>query len=398
MMTTRFQSINEGESSELGGAGVGTPGVWGEQFSIYLDLVRFLSAAYVMLAHTKYPRFTDGWLNFAGNFANDAVMIFFVLSGLVIAHVTFEKERSLGDYVRARLSRLWSVALPALAVTLLADSVGRQLQPSLYDGAWFAADQPIWRLLCNAVFIGEVWYLDFLPFSNVPYWSINYEFWYYAIFGAFVFSTGYWRFLTLGICGLICGPKILLLLPVWLLGVATHILVERGRGSMAKGLLLAVLPLVTYALYSQSGIHGHLGWVVSKWVGAGFRAEQLSWSKNFLSNYVVGFLVASHFYGMAVLLNASPIFGSAAARVIRVIAGYTFSIYLLHVPLLHFSAALIQIDPSAKADWLLMVAVTALLIVLIGSVSEHKKHVAKKIILQSQACLGRLLRPLVRSA
>ncbi len=40
--------------------------------------------------------------------------MFFVLSGFVIAYVTDGHDRTLADFTLNRLSRLWSVALPAL--------------------------------------------------------------------------------------------------------------------------------------------------------------------------------------------------------------------------------------------------------------------------------------------
>ena len=398
MITSRPHSLNQALSSAHDSASDRVGGVWGEQFSIYLDLVRFLAATYVMLAHTKYPRFTDGWLNSFGYSVNDAVMVFFVLSGLVIAHVTLRNERGFGDYVIARLSRLWSVALPALVVGLLVDSVGTRLQPSLYAGAWYAADHPIGRLLANAGFLGEIWFVDFLPFSNVPYWSINYEFWYYAIFAAFVFTKGWKRYAALTLCALISGPKILLLLPVWLMGVATHQLIERGRPSLPVGLSMALLAPLAYALYTQSGIHGHLGWMASRWLGSEFQNNTLSWSKSFLSNYVVGFLVLAHFLGMAMFLKRVTLFPPVLARLIRTCAGYTFSIYLLHVPLLHFSAALIALDPSSKVDWLTMLSISVTVIILVGSVTEHKKHMVKKILLRVQQQCLRIVNPYMRSA
>ena len=54
--------------------------------SVYLDLIRFIAALLVVLSHAAYPRL-DG-VNFAmfGGFGRDAVMIFFVLSGYVIAY------------------------------------------------------------------------------------------------------------------------------------------------------------------------------------------------------------------------------------------------------------------------------------------------------------------------
>ena len=57
--------------------------------SVYLDALRFLAAALVFVVHANYSQVTGGmpvlW-RFAG-LGNDAVMVFFVLSGFVIAYV-----------------------------------------------------------------------------------------------------------------------------------------------------------------------------------------------------------------------------------------------------------------------------------------------------------------------
>ena len=55
--------------------------------SVYLDLLRFLAAAVVFAGHAYPQRLTGGvpalWRFWS--FGNDAVMVFFVLSGFVIA-------------------------------------------------------------------------------------------------------------------------------------------------------------------------------------------------------------------------------------------------------------------------------------------------------------------------
>ncbi|ALT77272.1 acyltransferase family protein [Paucibacter sp. KCTC 42545] len=349
-------------------------GLWGDQFSIYLDLVRFLAATYVMLAHTKYPRFTDGWLSTIGSYANDAVMVFFVLSGLVIAQVTIHQNRGFADYALARLSRLWSVALPALLITYAADSLGRNLMPELYEGNWAPGDMVFWRLSINALFAGELWFLNLLPFSNVPYWSINYEFWYYAIFASLYFLRGSQRIIATTFCTLICGPKILLLLPVWLLGIAANWLITRTHAHSIWGLLLGLLTPLIYAIYSQSGIHGHLNWMTANWLGIDFTQESLAWSKSFLSNYIVGSLVMLHFYGAAISLKNRNPFGEHSKKWIRSCANYTFSIYLLHMPLLQLNAAILKLDPADKLDWLSMMLLTIFIVILIGEFTEKRKH------------------------
>ena len=56
-------------------------------------------------------------------------------------------------------------------------------------------------------------------FSNVPYWSICYEGWYYIGFGVLTFMPRNRAWALIGLIILVLGPKILLLAPVWAMGV-----------------------------------------------------------------------------------------------------------------------------------------------------------------------------------
>jgi peptidoglycan/LPS O-acetylase OafA/YrhL len=79
-----------------------------------------------------------------------------------------------------------------------------------------------------------------MSFSNVPYWSLCYEFWYYVLFAVLTFTRGRKRLLWCCAVALLIGPKILLLAPVW----ATGVLLQRWTalqhvGRVAGALLLA---------------------------------------------------------------------------------------------------------------------------------------------------------------
>jgi peptidoglycan/LPS O-acetylase OafA/YrhL len=100
--------------------------------SIYLDLVRVTAAQMVVLYHTSFDCFGGAWLRpIFGNTGAPGVIIFFVLSGFVIAWATETKERSFDVYMVNRLARLWSVAIPALALTYVADSIGLAIYPDI---------------------------------------------------------------------------------------------------------------------------------------------------------------------------------------------------------------------------------------------------------------------------
>ena len=59
-------------------------------FSIYLDAIRFCMAFLVFFYHSAFPNFLP-WLPWV-DVGHHAVIVFFVLSGLVIAYVSEAKE------------------------------------------------------------------------------------------------------------------------------------------------------------------------------------------------------------------------------------------------------------------------------------------------------------------
>ena len=87
-------------------------------FSIYLDLVRFVAAVLVYLWHSNQKAIVDGPV-FAGGYGPSAVIVFFVLSGFVIAYVVETKERDWRRYLAGRGARIYSVVVPVVVLTLL---------------------------------------------------------------------------------------------------------------------------------------------------------------------------------------------------------------------------------------------------------------------------------------
>ena len=148
-------------------------------FSIYLDLVRFVAACLVVVYHSNSRLIVEAPLPFS-QYGHSAVIIFFVLSGYVIAFTTATKERNAKVYWASRLSRVLSLALPAVLLTPLLDLIGESLAPALYAGntthglAWL-------RVMSSLLFLNEIWSVSIMSFSNIAYWSLNYEVWYYVL-------------------------------------------------------------------------------------------------------------------------------------------------------------------------------------------------------------------------
>jgi peptidoglycan/LPS O-acetylase OafA/YrhL len=170
-----------------------------------LDVLRGPAAILVFAEHWRnllfidFPELVDPGIGlklfylFSGA-GREAVMIFFVLSGCVIAHVTsgmFRQDRwSWPAYLSARLTRLWVVLLPALLLTAFWDKAGIYLshgRASIYSGNYGSIlIAPVVESLDFMDFVGNFFFLQkiLVPAygSNGPLWSISYEFVYYLAF------------------------------------------------------------------------------------------------------------------------------------------------------------------------------------------------------------------------
>ena len=364
-------------------ASAGSPAPLSNSLSVYLDLLRFLAAMAVFMLHASFHRFTGGlpglWR--LSVFGNDAVMLFFVLSGFVIAHVASRNEHHWKDYSAARLSRLWSICIPALLLTAALDALGMRLAPDLYAFAWYEYDQPVARLLASLLFLNELWFYSVQPFSNTPYWSVGYEFWYYVLFGAAMFLRGRKRVAALAVVAGVMGPKILLLLPVWLAGVWAFRTTLAQRLSAAAALALCVGTFSAYLAYRLLGGADQVKQFSTHWLGPALGAR-LGWSEDFLSHYVVGALVALHFVAARRLLGPQQTVPPWLEAPIRKLASLTFALYLFHNPLLQFFAALVQwLGVWDYQRWVIVLG-PLLVILVIGRWAEQQKAPLKRLLLR----------------
>ena len=357
--------------------------------SVYLDLIRFLAAALVFVVHANYVRFTGGlpvlWRLEA--LGNDAVMMFFVLSGFVIAYVSDEKEKTLKRYAISRFARLYSVAIPALMLTVVADAIGSRLSPHLYNGWWFTADNPAWRISANLLFVNELWFTSVRPFSNRPFWSLGYEFWYYAIFAAAYYLRSWHRYVTLAAITLFVGPKILMLLPVWLLGVWTYYRIKTRPLPELGGAVLAAGSLACYLAFHHLDLPRLLDDVTVRWLGRA-AVEELNWSRYFLSSYVIGALVALHFVGIAAIAPRFQLL--LPERPIRYLASFTFALYLFHYPLLQFFAAVVDSTGTVAYRLPLVTIGTLAVVWALAAVTEKRKSTVRRWVTLSYDAVARI--------
>jgi peptidoglycan/LPS O-acetylase OafA/YrhL len=327
------------------------------KFSAYLDIVRFSAAMIVFLGHAAGALWTGRFLWQLGAYGDTCVVIFFVLSGFVIGYVCDTKELSWQPYAVNRFARLWSVVLPALALTFVIDYAGVRIAPELYLGQpWYAGDMPLLRYLASALMLQEFWHADLVPGINGPFWSLSFEALYYLVFGIAFFARSRWKWLAIGLALLAAGPMIAVLLPIWALGFYSYHLTKRLHLAPALNWLAFTLGLIMLALSpkirqaAQTGFTILDGLVIERYIDAfGF------------------FLNLIGAYGLCASAKPLP---DKVAKAIAHIAGTTFALYLFHRPLMQMFSYLGPVDAASWQRRILVIGGTLMVVYMATPATE----------------------------
>jgi peptidoglycan/LPS O-acetylase OafA/YrhL len=324
------------------------------KLSAYLDFIRWAAAVVVVVSHIKGLFFADysdlasprpalAALYAFASAGHQAVVVFFVMSGLFISATVMkalQQDRwSWGSYLTGRLTRLYIVLIPALLLGCLWDRGGIAAfgDTGVYDGlpedryvlGYSSAERSN-----PAAFAGNLLFLQGIATghfgSNGPLWSLAYEFWYYILFPcvmlAITSKSGVRKLsysaASLALCCWI-GPKIALYFLIWSLGFALHLLpVRRLPRAGAWTGLSALLALASIFLYRLLPLN------------------------EFAADVVVALCFSALVYFMKSAYN-----GAQAAPWTtmwsRRLAGFSYTTYLAHFPLLVFlHAAFYQANPA----------------------------------------------------
>jgi peptidoglycan/LPS O-acetylase OafA/YrhL len=217
-------------------------------------MLRGLAAVGVVVGHTRgfllvnYPAAAshslfDQLFYFVTGLGHQCVIAFFALSGFLVGGPALRDiingRWTWGQYLPRRLTRLWTVLIPALLLTWVLDTAGEVLGGHAgYEGAFYSvsfsgpspadpADLSLPTFLANIVFLQTIVAPVFG--SNGPLWSLANEFWYYITF-PLVFSGLLGRGVLSQVCKVVLGLALVLVLPIemmflgsiWILGAVAH--------------------------------------------------------------------------------------------------------------------------------------------------------------------------------
>jgi len=376
-------------------------GIKGLRCSGHLDLLRGADAILVVLVHQidlffdpvhAPPGALTSFLNFFLNQGSSAVITFFVLSGYLVSLSLIENLRKPGSpwlkYAITRISRLHTVLIPSLVLCAAWDWLGMRLfgLHNVYGGVLLGtvcAPVSVIDRTSLVSFFGNILCLQniLVPLfgSNGALWSLSCEFWYYVLF-PFLLCLLYpkdriwWQrllYIVLVIAGLFfIGGLMSFRFLIWLMGTA-----------------LIFIPLIKAwkdrpSLWRYGGIVALIVFIIRLNITGNFHAPPLGFLPTEL---VLGITCMGCIYFS--LHDRAPIasgFDKSYCGFAAFLASFSYTIYLLHMPLLFFiRAAFIKdklwpIDPEHFLYAILIFFLVMFYAWLVSHFTEAKTYLVRR--------------------
>jgi peptidoglycan/LPS O-acetylase OafA/YrhL len=339
---------------------------------------------------------------FGTRFGAEAVMVFFVLSGLLVGSSALRARRdgtwSWSKYLIARLTRLLVVLAPALVLTYAWDRLGKATYPSGYSGPVLLGGRPpddsLRTAVGNLAFLQTIRVPDFG--TNVALWSLANEFWYYMLFPLCLVVI--WRrtsvILRVGALLIVLatmffiGGSITAYFLIWLLGVAVSLAPSSAR------LLASRTWLLIAGVFAAAAVVFFASLARAKLTDESFGFWQF-FALNFFLGVAAGLLIY-------VLIHTRHETAGWSARSYRWVAGQlsrvSYTLYLVHVPLLVFLSAWLVPQQKWNADvpHLLMatmvIAVVFAYALVVAHFTEARTDDVRRVVLRQYERLRRAQR------
>jgi peptidoglycan/LPS O-acetylase OafA/YrhL len=317
---------------------------------IGLDALRGASALVVVLHHvrTLFPassaRLAHGselageLSGFVSSRSTEAVLLFFVLSGLSI-RLSVERRglgdrASIGDYLRRRAQRILPPYVLALAVSAL---VAHTIAPVPAVAVSLSTLAGNLLFLQTAIGVPGQW---FMPYAgNAPLWSLSFEVFYYLSYPLLVAGIPDARrrslvVLALSALGFAAGAlaanpfaMFCAAFPIWYFGVELAELYLHGRATWPLRAFAVLSFLLAAARVSPRGLEFH-----GVWVGS--------------CMFLIGALLLSRRERLRALHERAR---APLLEPLAVVGVVSYPLYLLHVPILRACHALLGDSASSLA-------------------------------------------------
>lgn len=330
------------------------------EHSQFLNVLRACSAYVVLISHIykayilrTLPPLHPLYI-MMDTLAAYAVMTFFILSGFLITYSILNiVQRNNGyfnvnEYIKLRLLRLHPPLTFALILTLFIAMIINQfnlfgansyllpgdINPLIEKASYNLKDYLYSFFYLQDVFIGEE------PQLNLPLWSLSYEFWYYmfAMFCTIAFVNKKW---WLGISAfIICiasilylnHSRVIILFLVWLAGVLLAYLYLTDLLFSRRGRIFQIISLIACATIAIL-ILQHKGWA--------YLYPYTNYLIDPTSNWILTLLSIALMFSLSLMLSFNYFPKGKMAAYLAPGARYSYTLYVIHFPLLLLSFSLL---------------------------------------------------------
>lgn len=338
--------------------------------SIHLDAMRGLAALGVLANHWRdvffvdYPQLAHKSVALtafylATGLGHQMVVIFFVLSGYLVGGSVLRQVAqdrwSWRGYLLNRLTRLYVVLIPALMLGSIWDHLGVKIfgMAGIYGGhlGQHVMDTHLLDRLSWSTLLGNYLFLHTILFpvfgTNGPLWSLSNEFWYYILFPFLVFSV---------------HPRTSIRNRMAIIGLLVLIIAFIGRGMAMEGIIWLFGVLIYYLppvrvreVYKQYLSVAALGLLVL----LAATLAKVSHNPFLKSDHFLGIVVTALIYVITLCPQVTG--GSLYSKVATMLSHSSYTLYLVHMPVLIFLTAwLVKARSQPHGVWLL----TAILVLI----------------------------------
>lgn len=345
----------------------------------FLDLIRFSGALLVLFGHARglllegignveHPTVFIRALYFASGLQHEGVVMFFVVSGFLVGgsawRLIAEDRFAFPPYLINRFARIYLVYVPALLLVFVLDQAGRQF----FLDTRFYGVRPLWpagiftewtwgQIPCH---IATLQGLLCLPWgANPPLWSLGYEWAFYLIAPIVIFPLMLPN--RRGVIDLAVPIIVAVVLTwwnsdwltwfaIWMLGALAARIFERQSIRLPAALAGVALCL------------------------AGLVLSRLKITPQIITDMMVAL-------GLATAVSCRCLMRLGEIALVRRGAGFSYSLYLIHLPVCLFMGALYErwlgwpgvlVQPDARgiAGFIGMVAAALVCALLFARATE----------------------------
>ncbi len=319
--------------------------------STFLDFLRVFAAQLVLVNHIISASALTQPLKL-GNFG---VLIFFTLSGFLICYTTLEKRSANSDFVFGkyfvdRFFRIFVPYIPCLFLilfldTLLIASGGHHEFPQYVSVKQFIANLFMLQQHPLGLFADKIFgwvQLKFATFgSGRPLWTVATEWWIYIMFGWMLLKQDTLR-----------SHPFKFFIVLTLVGMAPLFNMVAGTGEgmalvwfVSAGLAYGYFQWTVQGKYPTHKLNQHsnlagiimlfiLGLMILRIVWVSVIQNHFQWKPFEFYDFSFGFLFVLAFFLVFVWLGTNK--GTRRYHWSKFMADYSYSLYLIHYPIVHF--------------------------------------------------------------